>query len=138
AANDSDIDDGAVLSYSLNEAAPAGLTFNSDGGYSFDPSDAAYQHLAAGATQSVVASYTVTDEHGATNTAALTLTVTGTNDGPVALADANSATEDRAVTSRTVAANDSDIDDGAALTYSLNGSPHAGLSFNSDGSYSFD
>ena len=30
------------------------------------PSNAAYQHLAQGATTDVVANYTVTDEHGAT------------------------------------------------------------------------
>src|SRR6185295_19100543 len=91
ASNDSDADDGAVLSYSLNGAAPAGLAFNSDGSYTFDPSNAAYQHLAAGATQSVVAGYAVTDEHGASSTATLTITVTGTNDGPIAVADTNSA-----------------------------------------------
>ena len=42
------------------------MTLNADGSYSFDASNAAYQHLAAGATQDVVVSYTVTDEHGAT------------------------------------------------------------------------
>ena len=51
AANDSDVDDGetATLSYAL-DAPVAGLTLNADGSYSFDAGDAAYQHLAAGAT----------------------------------------------------------------------------------------
>ncbi|UFW70725.1 VCBS domain-containing protein [Bradyrhizobium sp. WU425] len=40
-------------------------TINADGSYSFEASNAAYQHLAEGATQVVVANYTVTDEHGA-------------------------------------------------------------------------
>ena len=38
--------------------------------------------------------YTVTDEHGATDTATLTITLTGTNDAPVAVADINAGDED--------------------------------------------
>ena len=135
ATNDSDVDDGAVLTYSL-DAAVAGLTLNADGGYSLDAGNAAYQHLAAGATTDVVANYTVTDEHGATAASTLTITVTGANDGPVAVADTNSAAEDTTITG-SVATNDSDIDDGAVLTYLLDGAV-AGLTLNADGSYSFD
>ena len=47
-------------------------------------------------TTDVVANYTVTDEHGATDTATLTITVTGTNDAPVAVADTNAGIEDSA------------------------------------------
>src|SRR4029077_3211021 len=135
ATNDSDVDDGASLTYSLN-AAVAGLTLNPNGSYSFDAGNAAYQHLAQGATTDVVANYTVTDEHGATSTASLTITLTGTNDKPVAVADTNSGNEDTTITG-TVATNDSDVDDGAILTYSLNAAV-AGLTLNSNGSYSFD
>ena len=67
ASNDSDVDDGAVLSYTLN-APVAGLTLSTNGSYSFDASNAAYQHLAQGATTNVVANYTVTDAQGATST----------------------------------------------------------------------
>ncbi|MBK8458531.1 MAG: tandem-95 repeat protein [Phyllobacteriaceae bacterium] len=133
-ANDNDIDDGAILTYSLN-APVAGLTLNGDGSYSFDASNAAYQHLAQGATGTVVANYTVTDQHGATSTSTLTITLTGTNDAPVAVADTKSGSEDATITG--TVANDNDIDDGAILTYSLN-APVAGLTLNGDGSYSFD
>jgi VCBS repeat-containing protein len=136
--NDSDVDDGAVLAYSLDGPAPAGLTFDSDGSYTFDPSDPAYQHLAKDATVDVVVNYTVTDEHGASSSSTLTITVTGTNDAPVAVADTASATEDGAIVSGSVAGNDSDIDDGADLTYALDGPAPAGLTFDSDGRYSFD
>ena len=68
ASNDSDVDDGAVLSYSLN-APVAGLTLNSRRQLQLRSSNAAYQHLAQGATSDVVVNYTVTDQHGATSTA---------------------------------------------------------------------
>ncbi|WP_246059254.1 VCBS domain-containing protein, partial [Shimia litoralis] len=63
-----DVDSGDTLAYSLGQAAPAGFTFNADGSWSFDPTDAAYQHLAAGATQQVTVPVTVTDSTGATDT----------------------------------------------------------------------
>nr|WP_283813808.1 VCBS domain-containing protein [Bradyrhizobium niftali] len=135
ASNDSDVDDGATLSYSL-DAAVAGLTLNPNGSYSFDAGHAAYQHLAQGATADVVANYTVTDEHGATSSSTLTITLTGTNDAPVAAADTNAGSEDSTITG-TVAANDSDVDDGAVLTYAQTGAV-AGLTINADGSYSLD
>ena len=135
ATNDSDVDDGAILTYALN-APVAGLTLNADGSYSFDAGNAAYQHLAQGATTDVVANYTVTDEHGATSTTSLTITLTGTNDAPVAVADTNAGNEDtsspalsRPTTATSMTAR--------SLTYALN-APVAGLTFNADGSYSFD
>ena len=67
---------GTTATFALN-APIAGLTLKSDGHYLFDPSDAAYKHLAAGKTLEVVADYTVTDDHGATDTSTLTITVTG-------------------------------------------------------------
>jgi VCBS repeat-containing protein len=81
AANDTDIDNGAVLTYSLN-APVDGLTINSDGSYSFDAGNAAYQSLGEGVMLDVVANYTVTDEFGATSVSTLTITLTGTNDVP--------------------------------------------------------
>ncbi|WP_282159490.1 VCBS domain-containing protein, partial [Shimia thalassica] len=77
-----DVDTGDTLAYSLGQAAPAGFTLNADGSWSFDPTDAAYQHLSAGATQQVTIPVTVTDKQGATDTENLVITVTGTNDGP--------------------------------------------------------
>ena len=78
-----DTDGNAVLTFSLNNAAPAGLTFNANGTYSFNPADPAYNSLAAGQTQTITVPYTVTDDQGATSIATLTITVTGTNDAAV-------------------------------------------------------
>ena len=82
ATNDSDADHGASLSYALVSPV-AGLILNTDGSYSLDPSNAAYQHIALGATQVVTANYTVSDGLGGSSTATLSITLTGVNDGPV-------------------------------------------------------
>ena len=57
--NDTDVDDGATRTFTAVGALPAGLTLNPNGSYSFDPSS--YNSLAFGATQIVVATYTMTD-----------------------------------------------------------------------------
>ncbi|WP_341889712.1 Ig-like domain-containing protein [Variovorax sp. YR752] len=131
-----DADAGAILSFALNGAAPAGLVVNANGSYSFDPANAAYQSLAAGQSQVITVPYTVTDNAGATSTANLVITVTGTNDAPVAQAAAFTVAEDAAIVSGSVSA--TDVDAGATQTFALNGAAPAGLSFNSGGSYSFD
>lgn len=136
ATNDSDVDATDVLAYAL-DAPVAGLTLNADGSYSFDPANAAYNGLAQGQTQVVTANYTVSDGKGGTAASTLTITVTGTNDAPVAVADVAAATEGAAPVTGSVATNDSDADTGAVLTYALN-APVAGLTLNADGSYSFD
>ena len=114
-ANDTDADDGATFTL-VSASAPAGK-----GGVSiaanqlaFDPG-ADFDHLAAGATETVVIDYTMEDEHGAQSSSTLTITLTGTNDGPVAVADAAAGHENEGLTID-VLANDTDVDDGAAFT----------------------
>ncbi len=75
----SDIDHGATLVYSIAKSVD-GLTFNADGSYTFDPTNASYDHLAKGQTQILTIPVTVTDEYGASATKDLNITVTGTND----------------------------------------------------------
>ena len=135
-ANDSD-PDGNALTYTANGALPAGVTLSSAGAVTFDSNNAAYNNLAAGATRALTFSYTVNDGNGGTDTANVTLTVTGTNDAPVAVADTAAATEDAPAVTGSVATNDSDVDAGATLTYAL-AAPVAGLTLNANGTYSFD
>ncbi|QTN21344.1 tandem-95 repeat protein [Rhizobacter sp. AJA081-3] len=113
-----DVDTGSTLSFALNGAAPAGLTFNSNGTYSFNPANAAYQSLGFGQSQLITVPYTVTDNNGATSTANLVITVNGTNDAPVANVDTVAATEDIALTiaPATLLGNDTDIDSGDVLS----------------------
>ena len=131
----SDVDDGATLTFSLSGPAPAGFALADNGAWSFDATNAAYDKLAAGEIQQLIIPYQVTDEHGASGQSTLTLTITGTNDAPVATATTASTAEDAPVIGGTLAA--SDID-GDTLTYSLTGSAPAGFTLNGDGTWSLD
>jgi len=72
----------AERTYTLDTSV-AGLTLNTDGSWTFDAGDDAYQYLQAGETLNVVANFTVEDDEGATDGGTLTITVTGVNDTPV-------------------------------------------------------
>jgi len=93
-----DVDTHAVLGYALAGTAPAGLDFHGDGSFSFVASDPAYQSLKQGEPLTLTVPYTVTDEHGATATANLTITVIGANDAPAALPNSASTDENNPVT----------------------------------------
>ena len=129
ALNDSDVDDEASLSYALNGTAPAGFTLNPNGSWSLDASDAAYQHLAAGATTDVVVSYTVSDGLGGSDTGELTITVTGVNDAPVITSDGGGDSASVSIAENTTAvttAAATDVDS-ATVTYSIAGGDDAAL-----------
>lgn len=104
AANDRDVD-GDALTYALapTQAPVAGLTFNSNGSFLFDPSNAAYQGLKAGEPLPVIVNYVVTDGK-LTTPGTLTITVVGTNDLPV-ITSASTATvlEDNVLTGAVIA-----------------------------------
>ena len=111
------VDANAALTFALNGPAPAGLTFNTNGTYSFDAANAAYQSLGVGQSAVLTVPYTVTDDQGATYTANLVITVTGTNDAPVAQAASVSVAECAVLSGSVVA---TDVDANAALTFALN------------------
>ncbi|MBN3564958.1 VCBS domain-containing protein, partial [Aliamphritea spongicola] len=136
-----DADDSASLTFSVTTGAsvPAGFTLNTDGSYSFNPQDAAYESLDAGDVQTLTIPVTVTDENGATDTQQIQITVNGTNDAPVAGADVTATVNegDSAISGQLSA---TDADESASLSFSVsNGaSVPAGFTLSSDGSYSFD
>ncbi|USP12595.1 VCBS domain-containing protein [Vibrio gazogenes] len=132
-ATDVDLPAGQSLVF-ITDATVPGLTLNPDGTYRFDASS--YDHLSEGETQVIEVPITVLDERGATDTTTLTITVTGTNDAPVAQAATDSVSEDATITG-SITATDVDLPDNASLTFSTE-STVAGLTLNTDGSYSFD
>src|SRR5436190_1851091 len=76
---------------------PAGVSYDAaTHSFTLDPSNAAFQHLAAGQATDVTVSYGVSDGT-ATTAASVKFTVTGTNDAPMVTgAVTGNATEDAA------------------------------------------
>ncbi|PBC02410.1 VCBS domain-containing protein, partial [Mesorhizobium sp. WSM3860] len=99
------------------------LVLNANGTYTYtlNNTDPDTNALAQGATVTEVFTYTVRDPHGLTDTAQLTITVTGTNDGPVITSgtQAGAVTEDTQLTA-TGQVQASDVDNGATQAYSGN------------------
>ncbi|MCG8506088.1 MAG: tandem-95 repeat protein, partial [Sphingomonadales bacterium] len=128
--------DGDDLTFSLvTPPAEGSVTVNADGTYSFDPGSD-FQDLGVGETRDVSFTYEVDDGEGGTAQASVTVTVTGTNDGPVADAGTDTATEDGGAVAGTLSSSDVD---GDSLTYSLVTPPAEGsVTVNADGTYSFD
>jgi VCBS repeat-containing protein len=118
--------DGDVLSYALSGAAPAGLTFNADGSFSFDPADAAYDGLKAGETTDVVAGFAVSGDAGGPYTADLTITVTGVNDAPALSAIGAQTVQEESTLTITPSATDPD---GEAVITSIDGALPSGAAF---------
>ena len=132
-ASDVDLADGAVLTFSTDSEVE-GLTLNEDGSYSFDASS--YEELGAGETETFEVPITVTDDQGAIAETTLTLTVTGTNDTPVARAEETAVDEGSVVTGQ-LEASDVDLAEDSSLTFNTSADVE-GLVLNVDGSYSFD
>ncbi|HIJ26789.1 MAG TPA: hypothetical protein HPP79_14105, partial [Gammaproteobacteria bacterium] len=133
------------------------LTLQSDGSYSYIADQAAADALASGVTATDYFTYTVDDGRGSTDTAQLTITVTGTNDGPTANTDTNSVNEDATLNINAVSGviqnNDVDLDDAMTVTTIRTGTEagsgtsgtigsaligtYGTLTINSDGSYDY-
>ena len=133
-ANDTDPDAGDTLSVAAVDgaagnvgAAVAGgygsLTLNADGSYSYslNTADPAVQALADGQTVTDSFTYTVADGDGLTAAATVQVTITGGNDGPVATAIADRATEAEAAFVYDAAGHFSDADTGDTLSYAVEG-----------------
>ncbi|MEZ9863022.1 Ig-like domain-containing protein [Vibrio breoganii] len=129
--------DGTVESYQLASDVDKGsLTFNGDGSYSFDP-NGEFEALAPGESEEVTFTYTATDNNsGVSEEKTITITVNGVNDIPVALDGGIVTDEDTSVEGNVPAATDVD---GTIASYQLVSDVNKGsLTFNADGSYSFD
>ncbi len=141
-ANDYDIDQGdtlSIASVSAQSAAGAAVSLvNGDVQYTIGD---LFQELAEGETATDTFEYTIVDSAGATSTATVTMTITGTNDAPIVVADTAAVTEDVTLTATgNVLANDHDIDQGDILSVANAGiyvGQYGTLTLNTDGSYSY-
>ncbi len=108
-ANDTDADGDTLSIASVTQPAHGAVTILDTRRVSYQP---ALDHNGADAF-----TYTVSDGHGGTATATVSVLVTSVDDPPVTVGDAASVTEDGSVTFDVVA-NDSDVDEGDELTLS--------------------
>lgn len=142
-ANDIDIDAGDVLAVAdpgARQGTHGTLELAADGSFRYLAGGDAAQALAAGETAIETFSYLVDDGHGGTATAALHVIVTGSNDGPTAVADIADVLEDGPAVSGNVLANDSDVDAADVLAVTGSGTLQGAfgtLELAADGSYSY-
>lgn len=140
--NDSDPDTGDTLSLSAADtvsAKGAAVTVNSNGTWSYDPTTSStLQALTRGQSTTDTFTYSVKDNHSATsNTATVTVGVTGVNHAPVANPDSYQVATGQTVQGN-VLTNDTDAD-GDQLTAILVSGPSNASAFtlNSDGSFTY-
>ena len=143
--NDTDIDQGTTLSVA-NAGTYVGqfgtLTLNTDGSYNYalDNTLLAVQSLSDGQVITESFDYQATDGVD-TAPSSLTVSISGSNDGPVVIVDTAAVQEDITLTaSGNVLTNDSDIDQGAALSVANTGTllgNYGSLLLNADGSYNY-
>lgn len=136
----SDVDAGAGLSFALVNPAPPGLTLKADGSFSFNAADPAYQALADGDSLSLSIPYIVTDEHGFSAGASLSIAVTGVNDTAVISGlMVGAANEDGASTTSSGMLTISDADAGQAhfAAQSDVQGTYGNFSLSADGSWAY-
>jgi len=119
--NDSDPDTGDTLTVlSINQPDPGKGTAsirNSGTRVRFQPGDD-FDSLADGETELVTFSYVVEDTQGGTDTADITVTVIGSNDGPTAVDDIDSTNED---TAKVIDVLNNDTDPDTTDTFTVTG-----------------
>ena len=95
--NDSDIDGDALSVSGLDTTGTAGLvTDNRDGTFGYDP-NGVFEALGANDSATDSFTYTVSDGNGGSDTATVTVTVQGVNDGPDAIDDSASTSKNSSV-----------------------------------------
>ncbi len=118
------------------------LTLNADGSYAYalDNTSPTVQGLGVGETLTDTFTYTVTDNHGATASNTLTVTIHGTNDAPTVAAAAASVTEETQLTTSGILPQPQDIDAHDTVSFipqtDASGS-YGTLTLNADGSYTY-
>lgn len=130
-ANDTDIDSSSLTAVVVSGPAHGTLSLSNDGSLSYTPN--------ANFVGSDSFTYVANDGTVDSNVATVVISVTASNDAPVAVNDAYSAVEDTTLTVAApgVLANDTDIDSSSLTAVIVSGPAHGALSLNSDGSLSY-
>ncbi|MDO6765135.1 VCBS domain-containing protein [Agarivorans sp. 1_MG-2023] len=109
------------------------LHITPQGSWGYSVKNSALQYLHEGDVENVV--YRVYSADGTSHD--ITITVTGTNDAPVLAAQTQSVIEDGSALQGQMQATDVDYNSHPILSYEI-ANPVDGLTFNADGSYTFD
>lgn len=141
-ANDSDVEGDELTVAAADVAGSGGGRFVVDGSMNltFDP-NGEFEDLQVGETRETSFTYAISDGHGGSAQAVVTVTVTGANDAPVAQDDHFDVDNQAASSLGSLAPNDSDVDgDELTLEPILSGVGSNGGIFGSDdsGCLSFD
>ena len=139
--NDTDPDSADTLTVSnLDTTDTRGqITANGDGTITYDP-NGQFDDLAEGETATDTFDYTISDGRGGTDTATVTITITGKNDDPDAVPDEGTTDEDTPLAAIDVLDNDTDPDNSDTLTVSdLDTTGTKGkVTDNGDGTFDYD
>jgi len=138
---------GGAVGATITTPQGAFLELQSDGDLSYDP-NGQFESLAVGETATESFTYTISDGNGATDSATVTVTVKGENDGPPVANDDTGGTLESGLAAGNVLDNDTDPDGsddlevsgvaggGVGTTVTLGSG--AQVVVNADGSYSYD
>jgi VCBS repeat-containing protein len=142
ASSASDVDPGDVLTFSAPASSVLGasIAMNANGTFSYNPAvSTALNALAVGETATDSFLYTVSDGHGGTATATVSIQVSGVNDAPTA-SPAAFGTDEASAINQTLAGLASDPDTSDVLTFSgpALSAKGAAIAVNADGTFSYD
>jgi VCBS repeat-containing protein len=134
----SDKDHGAQLHVELTDSLPAGVSLNGQS-LTINPSHSAFQHLAAGAKDTIIVHYHVVDEKGGFAEQTATFHITGVNDKAlIAGADTGAITEDSGDYTASGTLTVSDADDGEnKAKASTQSNAYGTFSVDTDGHWTF-
>ena len=114
--NDTDPNPGDTLTVTgIDTTATTGLvTDNGDGTFDYNP-NSQFDSLAVGESTTDSFEYTISDGNGGSDSATVTVTISGVNDAPIANDDSDTTQEDSAVTVD-VLNNDDHVDNGDSIS----------------------
>jgi VCBS repeat-containing protein len=138
--NDSDVEGDVLYVDSYDDSATLGLvTDHGDGTFGYDP-NGAFDWLSEGEQANDAFAYTAADGNGGSDTATVTIVITGFNDAPVPLEDSYTTDEDLplVVAVPGVLGNDTDVDGDALTALALTDPAHGTLLMNLDGSFTYN
>ncbi len=128
-ANDTDANGDTLSVESFTQASNGTVVNNGDGTFTYTPS--------ANFNGNDSFTYTVSDGNGGTDTATVNVAVAATNDGPDAVVDTELTTEDTAVTTGNVLANDTDLDGDTLSVESFTQAGNGTVVSNGDGTFTY-